>query len=151
MNVKTGKKLGRPVQPIPKDKADSVIEWVSNGGTILEWARQPGNPTAWTVYYWRDKDEDFAQRLARARDVGEEIISQECLRIADSPLMGEETEQTGNGEVKTKRGDMLGHRKLQIETRLKLLACWNPAKYAERRMLEHSGKFSLEQLVAGDE
>ena len=28
--------------------------------------------------------------------------------------------------------DMLGHRKLQIETRLKLLACWNPSKYGNK-------------------
>jgi hypothetical protein len=28
--------------------------------------------------------------------------------------------------------DMLGHRKLQIETRLKLLAKWNPKKYGDR-------------------
>jgi hypothetical protein len=27
---------------------------------------------------------------------------------------------------------MLGHRKLQIETRLKLLACWNPKKYGTK-------------------
>ena len=27
---------------------------------------------------------------------------------------------------------MLGHRKLQIETRLKLLAKWNPKKYGDR-------------------
>jgi hypothetical protein len=27
---------------------------------------------------------------------------------------------------------MLGHRKLRIETRLKLLACWNPAKYGTK-------------------
>ena len=30
---------------------------------------------------------------------------------------------------------MLGHRKLQIETRLKLLAKWNPKKYGDRTTL----------------
>jgi hypothetical protein len=30
---------------------------------------------------------------------------------------------------------MLGHRKLQIETRLKLLAKWNPKKYGDRVQL----------------
>jgi hypothetical protein len=30
---------------------------------------------------------------------------------------------------------MLGHRKLQIETRLKLLACWDPKKYGNRTTL----------------
>jgi len=43
------------------------------------------------------------------------------------------TVTTDDGEKKTVREeDMLGHRKLQIETRLKLLAKWNPKKYGER-------------------
>lgn len=148
------KRIGRPPQPIPSDKADSVIEWISQGKSLLSWSKLPGNPSAVAVYLWRDKDPEFASRLARAREIGYEVIEQQIHDIADSPLMGEEVETTGVGNrktTKTKRGDMLGHRKLQIETRLKLLAIWNPAKYAERRMMEHSGKVSLEQLVAGDE
>jgi hypothetical protein len=30
------------------------------------------------------------------------------------------------------REDMLGHRKLQIETRLKLLAKWSPKRYGDK-------------------
>ncbi len=87
---------------------------------------------AWrTVYDWRREDEDFATRFAGARELGEEAIAQECLAIADTPLIGEETEESENGK-KVKRGDMLGHRKLQIETRLKLLAKWNPKKWGEK-------------------
>ncbi|MNT50547.1 hypothetical protein D3C72_1874720 [compost metagenome] len=41
--------------------------------------------------------------------------------------------------MKVKRGDMLGHRKLQIETRLKLLAKWNPKRYGDRMTQEHVG------------
>jgi hypothetical protein len=37
------------------------------------------------------------------------------------------------------RRDMLGHRKLQIETRLKLLAKWDPKRYGERMATEISG------------
>lgn len=45
------------------------------------------------------------------------------------------------------REDMLGHRKLQIETRLKLLAKWDPRRYGEK--VEVNGTMTLEQLVAG--
>jgi len=46
------------------------------------------------------------------------------------------TVTTDDGEKKTVREeDMLGHRKLQIETRLKLLAKWNPKKYGEKLAL----------------
>ncbi|MNU09652.1 hypothetical protein D3C72_2563420 [compost metagenome] len=34
---------------------------------------------------------------------------------------------------------MLGHRRLQVETRLKLLAKWHPKKYGEKVTAEHTG------------
>lgn len=145
----TQKRIGRPPQPIPADKAESVIQWISEGKSLLSWAKQAG-VNACTVYDWRDRDESFSQRLARAREIGYEIIEQQIHDIADSPLIGEETEESEDGKMKIKRGDMLGHRKLQIETRLKLLAIWNPAKYSERKQIEHSGRIGLESLVAGD-
>ena len=45
------------------------------------------------------------------------------LEIADTPVEGSRTKTTDKGnEVTTE--DMLGHRRLQVETRLKLLAKW---------------------------
>ena len=43
----------------------------------------------------------------------------------------------GDDKTHTTVEDMLGHRNLQIETRLKLLAKWNPKKYGER--VAHEG------------
>ena len=40
-----------------------------------------------------------------------------------------------DGSTEVRRGDMLGHRKLQIETRLKLLAKWDPKRYGGRTVL----------------
>lgn len=95
---------------------------------------------AWrTVYDWINADEEFAARIARARELGQDAIAEDILQIADTPLLGEETEESDDGRIKTKRGDMLGHRKLQIETRLKLLAKWNPKKYGERLQSEVTG------------
>lgn len=145
------RKPGRPPQAVPKDKADSVLAWISEGKSLLSWSRLPGNVSPVAVYLWRDKDPEFASRYARAREIGYEVLEQQIHDIADSPLIGEETEETEDGKVKIKRADMLGHRKLQIETRLKLLAIWNPAKYSERKQIEHSGKIGLESLIAGDE
>jgi hypothetical protein len=75
--------------------------------------------------------------IAHARDVGYDAIAEEALQIADTPLIGETETSSANGLTIT-RQDMLGHRKLQIETRLKLLAKWNPNKYGDR------------QIIAGD-
>jgi hypothetical protein len=48
--------------------------------------------------------------------------------------MGETETSSATGLTIT-RQDMLGHRKLLIETRLKLLAKWNPKKYGDRQIL----------------
>lgn len=141
------RRAGRPALPVPSDKADSLVEWISNGNTIAAWCRENGVGVT-TVYDWTYKDEELAERIAHARDLGEEVIAQQCLDIANSPMIGEETEEDDTGKMKTKRGDMLGHRKLQIETRLKLLAKWNPRKWGERQQVEHSGSIGIEQMIA---
>lgn len=104
-------------------------------------------PDPSTVRDWMEAMPDVSLAIARAREAGEDVIAEQCLMIADSTCEGEETEVDALGKVvKIKRGDMLGHRKLQIETRLKLLAKWNPKKWADRQNLEHSGHLNLAPL-----
>ena len=91
-----------------------------------------------TVYDWKDAHAAFALRLARARELGEEAIAAECLDIANTTAEGVETVEKASG-IEVKRGDMLGHRKLQIDTRLKLLAIWNPTKYGPKIEQTHKG------------
>lgn len=126
---------------------------LSNGKPLRQICREIGIDWS-TVYAWRDRFPDFGKRLQLARDIGEEAIAAECLEIADTPLEGvevtEEATSVLNKEdegsvtlpatiTKTKRGDMLGHRKLQIDTRLKLLAKWNPSKWGDKVEQTHKG------------
>ena len=125
--------MARPRRGIPKDKAESVLDWIAEGKTLRDWCRKKGNPCFQAVYKWEKKDPEFSRRIAQAREIGELQIGQECLYIADHP----------------KRGEVPGleHRKLQIDTRLKLLAKWNPRKYGDQVNMAHSGKVTLEELV----
>lgn len=94
---------------------------------------------AWrTIYGWLEANADFSAHFARARDMGGDAIFEDTLLIADTPLEGVRREESENG-IKEIREDMLGHRKLQIETRFKLLAKWNPKKYGDRIAQELSG------------
>lgn len=113
--------------------------WLSEGKTLREFCRQDAAPSWRTVYAWMDEDQDFASRIARARVIGAEAIAQECLAIADTPVIGEEVKIDPEGDMEVKRGDMLGHRKLQVETRLKLLAKWFPQRYGDKLTQEHTG------------
>jgi hypothetical protein len=85
---------------------------------------------------WRDAD--LSTAIARARDIGYDALAEECLYIADNMHIGTKKVYTsgakeGEDSMTVTEEDMLGHRKLQIETRLKLLAKFNPKKYGEYR------------------
>lgn len=110
---------------------EELLDWIASGKTLRAFCRQEGKPAWRTVYDWLAADEDFAARIARARDIGADAIAEEALQIADTPQEGVTTTTDALG-VKEVREDMLGHRKLQVDTRLKLLAKWNPKKYGEK-------------------
>jgi hypothetical protein len=89
------------------------------------------------MYDWLSQDPDLSLRVARAREAGYDALAEEALEIADTPKLGaKKVFSSGAGEdedsMTVTEEDMLGHRKLQIETRLKLLACWNPSKYGNK-------------------
>lgn len=128
---------------------DEIIERVSNGEPLAQVLRSDGMPGITAFYDWLNKDKELDERFARAREAGHDVIAAEALRIADTPVEGQRTKRTKDGvEVTTE--DMLGHRRLQVETRLKLLAKWD-RRYADRQQVEHTGKVGIEQLVAGSE
>lgn len=119
-------------------KADEICARIAEGEPLRQICRDEHMPNWATVYRWMEADEDFAQRIAQARKLGFDAIAEEALEIANTPVEGVETEDDGVRQ-RVKRGDMLGHRKLQVETRLKLLAKWAPAKYGERTAMELTG------------
>ena len=133
---KPPKKIGRPSKYTPELAAE-ICERLSDGEPLRQICRDEHMP-AWTaIYAWAAQDKALSERIAQAREQGYDAIAEDLLAIADTPLMGDTETSSANGLTIT-RQDMLGHRKLQIETRLKLLAKWNPKKYGDR------------QIVAGD-
>jgi len=133
---KPRKKMGRPSKYTPELAAE-ICERLSDGEPLRQICRDEHMP-AWTaVYAWAAADKELSERIAQARKQGYDAIAEDLLHIADTPLMGEE-ETSSNSGLTITRKDMLGHRKLQIETRLKLLAKWDPSKYGDR------------QIIAGD-
>lgn len=118
--------------------ARQITERIAKGEPLESICRDAAMPESRTVHRWVNPDErppgvpeSFASDFACARARGFDAIAAECLRIADTPLEGVETTIDEKG-VSEKRGDMLGHRKLQIETRLKLLAKWDPKRYGDK-------------------
>ena len=120
------KRIGRPPEPVPQDKADAIIEWISAGNTLREWCRENGVHYS-TVYLWCDKDEDFAQRFARAREIGQDLIAEECLEIIDEEPSVNVTQFGSSYDSAS-----VSWAKNRAEMRLKLLAKWNPKKWGDK-------------------
>lgn len=123
--------VGRPSLYKPEIVAE-ICERLSAGEPLATMCREHDHLPAWqTVYNWMDADPEIFRAIARARVAGQAVIAADCLKIADTTEEGIETITKPDGSVEERRGDMLGHRKLRIETRLKLLAKWNPKEYGE--------------------
>ena len=128
-------KRGRPSKYTP-EIANEIVERLSNGEPLAQICRDERMPGYRTVYDWADVRPDFSANIARARLDGFDAIAADCLMIANTPIKGIETTTKDDGRVETKVSDMLGHRKLQIDTRLKLLAKWDPKRFGERLELD---------------
>jgi len=130
--------MGRP-SSFTEELAREICDRLSTGETLVDICKSPHMPATRTVADWREAHPAFSADFGRARDDGFDAIAADCLRIADTPVLGEETLTRGTAEKPEKEvrsADMLGHRKLQIETRLKLLARWDPRRYGENRKEE---------------
>jgi len=113
--------------------ADEIVDRLSEGEPLRRICRDEHMPSWRTFYDWVEARPDFAARITRARELGEDSIAQECFDIADNAAndwmirngMDDEPSWSVNGEH-------IQRSKLRIETRLKLLAKWNPKKWGEK-------------------
>ena len=141
-----------PAEVLKSSQMDTIVEDIGKGIPLAEICRRENMPCLRSVYDWMDANAAFAARIARARVAGYDMIAQDALRIADTPLEGTRT-KVGKDGVEVVTEDMLGHRKLQVETRLKLLAKWDPKRYGEKIAVEggdgppiqhnHSGEVTI--------
>jgi hypothetical protein len=129
----TPKKTGRPSKYTPELAAE-ICNRLGTGEPLLQICKDENMPERRTVYGWLERDPDLSAQFAHAREAGCDAIAEELIEISDTLHFGE-TQVMGDKNTTTTVADMLGHRKLRIETRLKLLACWNPAKYGTKVQL----------------
>ena len=140
-STKPRKPAGRP--PL-YDAREQLIEQIcvrlATGEPLAQICRDEGMPADRTVRLWCQEDTAIAAAIARAREMGEDALAEQCLEIADD-ARNDWMERQGEdgGEGWRLNGDHVQRSKLRIETRLKLLAKWNPKKYGDKVSAELSG------------
>ncbi len=113
--------MGAP--KITDEHIDGVLDHVAHGLPLSRWCNSPDRPSRQAIYDLVKRDENFALRVARARDAGHLAIEDQIQDLAD-----EIRDEHNPVEVQRK--------KLQIETRLKLLKIWDPKRYGDRVQVE---------------
>lgn len=129
---------GRPSTYTPEIAA-LICERLATGESLRAICRDAGMPHRATVHRWLiDNVQGFCDQYARAREIGLDELAEEALAIADTPVEGVRREESDDG-YKEVREDMLGHRKLQVDTRKWLLSKLAPKKYGEKTSMELTG------------
>lgn len=122
---------GRPTK-YSKEIEDEICDKISRGVTLSDICRQEHIPDRTVVYDWLKVNETFSQRFAHAREVGFDAIAEDTLDIADNASNDWMTRYVNENPELVLNSEHVQRSKLRIETRLKLLAKWNPKKYGDK-------------------
>lgn len=117
------------------DLANKLVEGISEGVPLRELCRRHGISKS-EVYRWRDDDAELEGRIARARLIGFDALAEEALEIADDGTNDWIERKRDDGSTyEAINGEHIQRSKLRVETRLKLLAKWDPKRYGERALI----------------
>ena len=125
---------GRPTEYTDK-LGDHICAMIASGISLTRICRDKTMPCLPVFYRWTREHPDFATRYVRAREDQADTYADESMDIADTPEEGEEVVERADGGREVRRGDMLGHRKLRVETRKWFAAKMQPKKYGDRQNL----------------
>lgn len=136
--------MGRKSTYNAKDAAE-IVARLSKGEPMTHICADDWLPTDRTVRTWVEAHPEFASDIARAREAGFDAIALECLAIADHTA--NDTKFVGEAETSVCNAEWISRSKLRVETRLKLLAKWDPKRYGDKVEFGGSVSVSLESLV----
>jgi hypothetical protein len=100
-------------EPYHEVRASLALARISSGDVPSEFcsSADPNLPAhASSIERWAQENPAFAARLASAKAMGALVMLAECKKIADDPSI------------------RVDHKRLMIDTRLKIAAIWNPAE-----------------------
>lgn len=120
-----------------------ICEHLADGKSLREICRMDGMPSESYVRKCAIQDPDFGAQYARARDLGLDVIADEIIEISDTTEVGVERTTKPDGSVETKEGDMLGHRRLRVDSRKWYLSKLAPKRYGDKIDVGVTGSLSV--------
>lgn len=113
------------------DLEQNILARLSQGEPLAVICRDEGMPHPSTWRDWCDTDQTLAIAYARAREDGFDAIAIEALDIADETKHDTKLVGRDGEEHEVANNEWISRSKLRVETRLKLLAKWDPKRYGD--------------------
>jgi hypothetical protein len=139
---KAAPKRGRPSKFTPELAAE-ICDRLGKGEPLTVICRDEHMPSDGTVRAWQEVHANFSDDIACARARGFDLIALDALAIADDKTHDTIMVGEGENEREAANTEWISRSKLRVETRLKLLAKWDPKRYGEKIQQEHSGELTL--------
>lgn len=119
---------------------EDVLRRIAEGETLSSICRDVGiTPSAWAL--WLRADSELAQNYQHARDVGADVIADQALAIMEAePEHVVTVDDTGKKSTSRIDAGYVQWQKARVETRLKLLAKWNPKRYGDSSTISVGNK-----------
>jgi len=96
-------------------------------------------PSSSTFFIWLKEDKEKSKRYELATDLRTDILFDEIIDIAYNTEEGTTTKVTERG-IEVTTGDMLGHRRLKIDSLKWSLSKLNPKKYGDKLDMTSGGE-----------
>lgn len=174
MKAKTPAK--KPAKPVAKTRklpspdvryTDAIAEEICNrlkdGESLNSICKDKHMPTESAVRGWAMDDyRGFSANYLRAREIGYSRLAEEIIQITNTPIIGEKrttkplTMRNSDGDIvptgefleEVVTGDMIEHRRLQVDTRKWLLSKVLPKVYGDKQTLEHTGTLNVAEVLS---
>ncbi len=113
--------------------ADTICERLAEGKSLNSICASDDMPHKATVFRWLSSHDEFRDQYARAREAQADVLFDEILDIANTPIEGKKTKLDKDGEVvEISKGDMIEHRRLQIDARKWMAGKLRPKVYGDK-------------------
>jgi hypothetical protein len=118
----------------------AALDALVSGQTLSDFCLQPGRPDRRTITRWVAADPVLQARFTEARHLGHDVIAEATLQLADAPLPA-----GPDGRIDPA---LVQQRRLQVDTRLRLLAKWDTARYGDKVQVRGAGRGALDAAPA---
>jgi hypothetical protein len=124
---------------------DAVLKGLRAGTPLTVICASDGMPDDDTVRRWAEGDSELSRDIAHARATGFDQIALDALAIADA---AESDTIKGKDGAEIANTEWISRSKLRVETRLKLLAKWDPKRYGELLKLGNPDGSNIDMAAA---